>query len=173
MDACSSFNTKGEVDILCLVLSGIKNNSKIGISTKLIILLNKGDNIDSDIVLGEMVKQSRDIISTSIYEHCPGLKYKITSASCEKMFVNQIIAKNFHNLNNVDIAIINKFGKGICGDIQWRKYNRHEKHLTIINMIKKSKNGNFWCSNRSKFADLVFILSKELSKDKSIFILNK
>jgi GTPase Era involved in 16S rRNA processing len=133
MDIGSALNTNDEVEILTLVLQGIKDNKAKNINTELISVLNKCDELDfsgaspkpEDPEEQEMVEQACAIIAVKIAEMDVGIELHTSCVSSEHAFIYRMCGDN--KVDSLDIKYINKIGKLECSQRDWKKLLDNDK----------------------------------------------
>jgi GTPase SAR1 family protein len=154
VDINSSFNTSGEVEILDLIITGIKTNElDFNRHTRLIIMYNKCDEIEEingrfvpdDVELKEMYEQGETVVAECMQRvfvpnglaqtvgrfarSFVGIKpNKVLSAcvSCEDAFIYRMV--EWGNFNALDIKHINKLGVIEHGKKQWKAMTKTESN---------------------------------------------
>jgi predicted GTPase len=139
IDVMSALNTSDEMDILELILRNIKENAKKGIYTRLIIIINKCD--DMGIVNGKAVPVDEEIrtMVTQVKtiaeaqrekmgleddgEYCVNVDY--VCASCEDAMIYRMFSRNRDV--NLDEKYLNKFGANEYGKSKWNRHTLEEK----------------------------------------------
>jgi GTP-binding protein EngB required for normal cell division len=139
LDIHSSFNTSDEVAILDLILEGIKKNKSNKIETKLMVLMNKCDNLEiheklepipKDVELQEMLDQARDIIWVRAKELEVDISdWQIACVSSEDSFVYRMIEAN--RFTELDIKYINRIGQLEFPARTWKKFSDAEKRKKV------------------------------------------
>ena len=134
VDVNSSINTSDEIDICNKLITGIKNNyDKYRINTKLIILLNKCDDMyignQGNLVLDEdrkyMYDQAKKIIDTRISSIYPEYKYDMITISSENAYIYRMIKKG--SFNDLDMKYMNKLGYNEYSKSEWNNFSENEK----------------------------------------------
>jgi predicted GTPase len=144
VDIYSALNTSDEVEILKLILNGIKiNNIKYNMNTQLIVLLNKCDELyfnetmnkyePIDDELKEMVVQATNIINHHKNEMFSDANINILCISCEDAYIYRMFSKNSDV--KLDVKYINKLGFNEVGKSSWSKFTELEKHEEIRKSI--------------------------------------
>jgi hypothetical protein len=143
VDINSALNTSDEIDILTLVLNGIKQNkSSFDVDTKLLVLINKCDALEeSDGVMipqdeeyREMYDQIQTILETKINEIYPSVDFATTCVSCEDGYIYRMYKRNPET--KLDIKYMNKFGSNECGKTIWNRKTEIEKQQEIVKLFK-------------------------------------
>lgn len=144
LDIYSSMNTSDEVDILKMIITNIKNNKlKYNMTTKLVVLLNKADDMSLDprtnkycldTELQEMFNQANGIISSTVKEIYRDLDYDILPISCEDAYVYRMYKRN-QNVK-LDEKHLNKFGANEYGKSKWNKMSYEEKQSKVPELFK-------------------------------------
>jgi GTP-binding protein EngB required for normal cell division len=139
LDIHSSLNTSDEVAILDLILEGIKKNKFNKIETKLMVLMNKCDNLEiheklepipEDVELQEMLDQARDIIWVRAKELGVDISdCQIACVSSEDSFVYRMIEAN--RFKDLDIKYINRIGQLEFPARTWKKFSDSEKRKKV------------------------------------------
>jgi GTP-binding protein EngB required for normal cell division len=145
VDVNSAMNTSDEVDILNLILEGIKKNNAQNLKTKLLIVINKCDALEitkannmeplpEDEELLEMYQQCRDIITVRSSEF--GMSEpNFACISCEDAFVYRMAqAKQFDTL---DAKYINRIGQLEFPAREWKKWDDATKKTKVKVLFKK------------------------------------
>ncbi len=142
----SGLNTSDEVEILEHVLNGIKRNKeKYDITTKLIVLVNKCDDMfieNGKVTMNEefqeMFEQVNKILKAKIDDICPDMNSKITRAipiSCEDAYIYRMYQKDVNI--KLDSRYVNKFGINEFGRTKWNKMEENDKHEQIKELMSK------------------------------------
>jgi predicted GTPase len=145
VDVFSALNTSDEIDILNLILNGIKKNKEMyGYNTNLIVLVNKcdelieqnGELIPQDEELQEMYEQIKTVIDIKIKNIMPNITKFIVCASCEDCYIYRMYKKNPEI--KLDIKYINKLGSNELGPKVWNKFGLSEnnKRKKIFELLK-------------------------------------
>ena len=144
VDVNSALNTSDEIDILNLIMDGIKtNDTEHGIKTQMILLINKCDDLekneDDDMIPQEeeykvMYDQIQTILSTKLREHELNADVHSTCMSCEDGYIYRMYKRNPDTL--MDIKYLNKFGANEYGKKIWNKYSEKEKKVKVSNIFK-------------------------------------
>jgi small GTP-binding protein len=136
IDINSSMNTSDEKDILEMILNNCKKNKGNGITSKLIIIINKCDNmfLENDKLImdneyNEMFEQAEKMISQKVGEIIPSLEYNIIPLSSEDSYLYRMFNRNPEA--DLDVKYINKFGDNEFGKKVWNRYNISEKREKI------------------------------------------
>jgi GTPase SAR1 family protein len=141
IDINTSFDTPNELDILDFVLKNIKDNENSGIDTKLIVLLNKCD--DMSIVKNElkldneltgMLNQAVSVIDEHVKRIHPELNYDIIKISCEYSCIYRICQKNKDM--TLPQKYFNKLGNNEVGKANWNAMNENEQIEKIHEIIQ-------------------------------------
>ena len=145
IDINSALNTSDEIDILSLILNGIKQNKlTFNIDTKLLVLINKcddlkkddaGDMIPQDEEYYEMYNQILAILTMKCDEIYPDIDVSITCVSCEDAYIYRMLKKNLET--TLDIKYINKFGSNEYGKTKWNKLDEMEKQKLVVTLFKE------------------------------------
>lgn len=144
IDINSAINTSDEVDILVSIIKNIKKNKEsYNIDTKLIILMNKCDEMYLDngkLLLGEeyaeMFNQAKKIIDDNIKNIYPGLIFSMIRLSSEDAYVYRMYKVN--PKAKLDMKYINKFGYNEYGKTRWNKLSEKRKTEKIAKIIKET-----------------------------------
>lgn len=178
VDVYSSLNTSDEIDILKLILNGMKNNKEqYGVDSKLIILLNKCDELEydrttkkyipSDVELQGMVDQVKKIVTTLINELYTDALVDIMCVSCEDAYIYRMYSRD--PATELDAKYLNKFGANEYGKTRWNKLTDSKKKYQIKKLFKE-----FDYDDRIKhcgFAHFKKSLASYLTKDKQYDII--
>jgi len=181
IDIKSALNTTDEADILNLVLEEINNNNKeYDIQTKLIILVNKCDNMDyksNEIIIdtesveyAELYRQVENVIQTrNKYD----IEYKLFPISCENAFIHNLLCNAPNKLTETQM---NKIGIDYFGKIYWNKLNEDNKRKRLIEFTKDKNNSEivintFKNTGFEQFKN--YFNSLFLKKKAYVYILNK
>jgi hypothetical protein len=146
VDIYSSLNTSDETDILKIILNGMKDNKlKYNLDCKLIILLNKCDELDcdettkqcvpSDEELQGMVKQVNKIVSTCKKEIYENAMIDIMCVSCEDAYIYRMYSRD--PTTSLDAKYLNKFGANEYGKTRWNKLPEVKKKSQIKKLFKE------------------------------------
>ena len=139
IDVNSAINTTDELDICNLLIENIKNNNNNHtINTKLVVLLNKCDNMyisDGEFILDkdiqEMYNQAKRMIDTSIQKIYPECKYDIIPISSENSYIYRMIQKE--DINILEEKYLNKLGYREFARKDWNRMTTEQK----INNLKQ------------------------------------
>ena len=123
IDIFSSLNTSDEIDILKLILHAMKSNKEqYNLDCKLIILLNKCDELEKDNITQEylpsdtellgMVKQVKNIVETNKKEIYSGAIIDIICVSCEDAYIYRMYSRNHDT--KLDIKGVRKNKSIVC-----------------------------------------------------------
>jgi len=144
LDINSAMNTSDENDILRMIITNIKNNKlKYNVDTKLVVLLNKCDDMSLNIhtnkycldeELLEMYEQANTIIGTTVKEIYNGFKYDILPISCEDSYVYRMYKRN-PNVK-LDEKHLNKFGANEYGKSKWNVMSYEDKQSRVAELFK-------------------------------------
>jgi GTPase SAR1 family protein len=139
VDIMSSMNTSDEIDILKLILNGIKINQKYGIKNELLIIVNKCDEMTDKLVMDEEYEELFDQVKTitkMCVEEYEDINYQVIPMSCEDSYIYRMFNKN----PNVELNMkyINKFGYNEFGKSKWNVLSNEVKHAKIKDMLKES-----------------------------------
>jgi predicted GTPase len=145
LDINSALNTADEINILELILNNIKkNNNEYSVDTKLIVLLNKCDEIevdDSDNLkpidpeIDEMYEQAIQIVETTVDTIYPCVDYEIMPISCEDSYIYRSFKRNPDA--KLDIKYVNKFGSNEYGKTRWNRLKEQQKQNKIKELFEK------------------------------------
>jgi hypothetical protein len=150
VDINTAMNTSDEVAILDLIILGINDNKTKNINSKLLILINKCDDLKinngiptpEDDELNDMYNQCCDIINA----RCKALDFKdkpiFTCISCEDAFIYRMIAADIENNNHInfdklDQKYINRIGQLEFSVREWKKFNDSEKREKLLKILTK------------------------------------
>jgi GTPase Era involved in 16S rRNA processing len=171
IDINSAFNTSDETDILKLILTNMKKNFETyGITNKLIILLNKCDDMEfigksnktkplDDELIG-MVKQAENITNTMKEEIFDTALIELICISCEDAYIYRMYKRN--PKCELDSKYITKFGSNEYGKSRWNRLSEPQKRKKIVELFKKNDyKDNI---NLSGFGYFKKFLGKTLSK---------
>ncbi len=181
VDVNSAINTSDEIDICNSLIKNIKNNyDEFSITTKLIVLINKCDDMQCDennnMILDDeklyMFNQAKKIIDDQINnkEIYHDFKYEILPISCENAYIYRSFQKN----PNMNIAskYMNKLGHIECSRSEWNKMSAEEKKIKILE--KLDNNGIKDRINDTGFNKLKTVLQGFFKNKKEIeFLLNR
>lgn len=139
LDIHVALNRADDVKILELILNGIKQNKE----TKLVVLLNKCDEIEfkdgicipSDEEMREVADQAKNIINAHILKICGDIKYDIMPISSEDSYIYRIIHKH-GGVSKLEQKYIDKFGVNEIGKSTW-KCSSPEKKTALIQQKSK------------------------------------
>jgi GTPase Era involved in 16S rRNA processing len=172
IDINSAFNTSDETGILKLVLTNMKKNFETyGINNKLIILLNKCDDMEFigkskktkplDGELIGMVTQAENITNTLKEEIFDKAVVELICISCEDAYIYRMYKRN--PKCDMDAKYITKFGSNEYGKSRWNRLSEPQKKKKIIELFKKNDyKDNI---NLSGFGYFKQYLGKTLSKN--------
>jgi hypothetical protein len=150
IDIQSAFNTSDETDILKTTLECMKLNHDIGIETKLIILLNKCDDIEikNNVAvpvveeLCEMYDQAKKIVATYVKNHfpkCDDNKINILCVALEDSYIYRSVKKNGNQKDFIlDDKHLNKIGINEYNKSEWLRKTHEERKAIFNTKIKKT-----------------------------------
>jgi GTPase Era involved in 16S rRNA processing len=142
IDINSALNTSDEIDMLNMILNNCKeNNEKHGINNRMIVLLNKCDelyindkgHVCLDDEYAEMYEQAKTTISQKVAEIIPELDYKVLPISCEDSYIYRMYDRNPDF--NLDVKHVNKFGVNEFGKKPWNRFNEATKKEKIRSLM--------------------------------------
>lgn len=141
IDINSALNTSDEMDILNLIMTGINNNKeKYGIITKLLILVNKCDDMkienDNFIFSSNDIEEMYKQITTIIKCNLVNIEYEICPISCESAYIYRSY-KNHPDID-LDTKYMDKFGFNEYGKALWNKMTFEEKKSSICDFVISS-----------------------------------
>ena len=142
IDVNSAINTSDELDICQFLLKNMKNNNtKHNIDTKLVVLLNKCDNMyinDGEFILEpevqDMYNQAKRMIDTNIRDIYPQCRYNIVPISSENSYIYRMIQKE--DIKNLDEKYLNKLGYREFARKDWNRMTTEQK----INNLQQKLN---------------------------------
>ncbi len=170
VDVYDALNTSDEIDVLKMILTNTKlNKEKYDINTRLIIMLNKCDEMEiinnecipDDEELKEMVNQAKNIINTKKQEIYNNATIDILCVSCEDAYIYRMYSRDPNEV--LDVKYINKFGSNEYGKKRWNKLDEQQKKKEIVRLFK-----NFNYDDRIEqcgFKNFKAILNKILTKN--------
>lgn len=145
LDINSGLNTSDDVELLTIIINHIKTNkTKFDIDTKLIILLNKCDDLvidksnipsPNDEEMAEMVTQVKNIVTAKVREIYPGLTYTITCISFEDAYIYRMYKRDAKV--KLDDKYLTKFGSNEYGKARWAKQSLERKQQLISKLFQK------------------------------------
>jgi small GTP-binding protein len=174
IDVYSALNTSDELEILQFILKNIWNNQQTTISTELIVLINKCDDMEEnkngqwipeDPELCEMVNQIKIIIGREEKKLCPNANITTLCISCEDAYVYRMYQKNPDC--ELDIKHVNKFGLNEFGKRNWDRMLIKEKEDHITKFFS-NKNDVLNGVKYTGFLGLKKVLNKSLSVEKQL-----
>ena len=178
IDIFSSLNTSDEIEILEFLLNNMKKNkSDFDIENKLVILLNKCDELyvhkntilPVDDEIKEMVIQAETIVKNKVSDIFPECIYTISCISCEDAYIYRMYKRNPDI--NLDIKYITKFGSNEFGKNKWNRLSDAEKHSNIKNIFNTFNYEE--CIGLTGFKHFEKILSEFLTnQDQLNYLLN-
>ena len=147
----SALNTSDEIDILEMILRETKNNNDTyGINTKIMVLINKCDEMEfnkttketipQDEELLEMREQVINILNSKKNEIYPEADIYTQCISCEDTYMYRTLMRNPEQ--DLDIKYINKFGMNEYGRSRWMKLTDAKKKKKILSLFKKNSYKN-------------------------------
>ena len=144
LDINSALNTSDENDILKMIIENIlKNKNDYNVETKLVVLLNKCDDMSYDKdkqqycldeELQEMYNQAKNIIDTTAKELSCNFKYEILPISCEDSYVYRMYQRDPNA--TLDLKHLNKFGANEYGKSKWNVMSPNEKQARVSELFK-------------------------------------
>lgn len=144
LDIYSAMNTSDENDILRMILRNIKTNKhQYNIETKLIVLLNKCDDMSLnentqkyslDTELQEMYDQANNIIAATVREIYSEFTYDILPISCEDAYVYRMYEKNPNA--KLDEKHMNKFGANEYGKSKWNALSAQDRQTKVAKLFE-------------------------------------
>jgi predicted GTPase len=143
IDINSALNTSDEIDMLNMILKNCKENKdKYGIDNKMIVLLNKCDelylNDEGALCLDdeytEMYEQAKTMINQKVDEIIPELGYKVLPVSCEDSYIYRMYDRNPDF--DLDVKHVNKFGVNEFGKKPWNRFNEATKKQKIRTLMQ-------------------------------------
>jgi GTPase Era involved in 16S rRNA processing len=171
IDINSGLNTSDETDILKLILKNMKiNKEKYDIDNKLIILLNKCDDMECDKTgncepldeeLIDMKNQVDGIVTALKIDIYNEAETHILCISSEDAYIYRMYKKN--PKCELDTKYLNKFGANEFGKSRWNRLSEKKKKSEIIKLFKKYDYTE--SIKLSGFTGLKQILNKILSDD--------
>jgi predicted GTPase len=140
IDVNSAINTSDEIDICKNLITNIKKNyDEYGINTKLVVLINKCDDMwcNSNNVLelddekSQMFSQAQKIIDEQIRQIHPEYNYAMIPISSENAYIYRMFQQNkqiekFMSMN-IDNKYLNKLGCIEFTRVDWNKMTYEEK----------------------------------------------
>ena len=139
VDINSAINTSDEIDILNMLVINMASNHEKGIKTKLIVVINKCDDMDSNFILQDdelktMEQQLIKFILNKTREHKIESKHIIfVKMSGEDAFVYRSLKKDINAV--IDDKYKDKFGINEFGKKRWGKFNTEEKKTRLRNTL--------------------------------------
>jgi predicted GTPase len=173
VDIYSSLNSSDEMDILKLILTGMKNNSeKYNISNKLIVLLNKCDDMELnensstpklvDPELEDMKSQVETVIEATKKEIFPDADISVACISCEDAYVYRMVKRNSYE--TLDKKYRNKLGANEFGKSKWNRMSTVKQNEKIADLFKEIDYDIAF--RQSGFLQFEQILKKSLIEEK-------
>ena len=143
IDVNSAINTSDERDICTKLVHNIKQNyDNHGIVTKLIILLNKCDEmsfVNGQLVLDNDIKimsdQARGIINEIMTEFKYTVEFDLVPISSHNTYIYRKLQTD--QLDSLETPFLNKLGYNEYPRIQWNSFTDDEKVSKIKNMFNK------------------------------------
>jgi hypothetical protein len=161
IDVNSALNTSDEIDICNFLLEKIKHN-KINhtIDTKLIVLLNKCDNIridDGKLILDreiqDMYIQAKRMIDTSIAKIYPSFKYVMIPFSAEKTYIYRMTRDN--DVSTLDEKYINILGQYEFSNREWQSMSYDTKISNLrYNLVNNDFNNELEKTGFNRFRNI-------------------
>lgn len=143
IDVASSINTSDEMKILRTIISNIKKNHADKKNTKLIVLVNKCDEMtfESGVPklgeeLEEMFKQAQTIIRQTVNEIYPKFQYDIIPIASEDAYIYRTLKQD--PTAKLDDKHINKFGYNEFGKSRWTKMRDSVKEKAIRDILERA-----------------------------------
>lgn len=141
IDAFSAINTLDEAIICNTIIQNIKmNNDTYGIKTKLLVLMNKCDDmyqLELDDEKLYMFNQAKKIIDDRIKSIYPEFKYDIMPISSENAYIYRLCQKN--QLEHIGAKYLNKLGYNEYSRAEWNTMTQNEKIQKIKNKLTPSE----------------------------------
>jgi predicted GTPase len=186
IDVNSAINTSDEIDICNFILEKIKYNKiEHTIDTKLIVLLNKCDNMivsDGKFMLEpelqDMYNQAKRMIDTSIENIYPNYEYEIIPFSSEKTYIYRMIQER--DIEYLDEKYLNKLGQDEFSNREWKsmtpdvKISSLQQKLSDCNFETELENTGFnrfrdvfqnYLNNNGEYLFLLDILKSKMIND--------
>ena len=170
VDINSSVNTSDEIDILDFLLLNIKENkSKYQINTKLIILLNKCDDMNINPLTNELIldgdhkdmyDQAKKIIDNKIVKNYPEFKYDMIPISSINAYIYRMIQNG--KLHEIDETHMNILGTTEYSKIEWKGFSDKEKKEKI--KIKLNPHELNLRINNTGFTDIKSCIQKHIDQ---------
>lgn len=144
VDINSALNTKDEVEILDMILEGIKTNKvNYNIDTSLIIIANKCDDmflndekqLSLDEEMEDMFNQIKKITENKMNDKKLDVDVDYVRLSAEDAFIYRVYGDN--PKADMDMKYINKLGWNEFGKSGWNKKTEKEKRDKMIDLFKK------------------------------------
>jgi|SaaInlStandDraft_7_1057024.scaffolds.fasta_scaffold10478_3 predicted GTPase len=143
LDVNHALNTSDEGHILEMILNNIKQNKeKYNIKNKLMILLNKCDEMflkNNKLIMDdehmEMLEQVQITLKQKVAEIHPETDYKIIPFSAEDSYIYRMYDRNPEA--DLDVKHVNKFGLNEFGKRLWNYLTDDEKKSKIKQIIKQ------------------------------------
>ena len=153
IDVITALNTSDEMDIMKLIVDSINNNNRLyNITTKLLIVVNKCDDIielidcengpkfASDDNTG-LYEQIQDILKSNIKD----IPYDICPISCESLYIYRMLKNNPDH--NIEVKYLDKFGHGEYGKQQWNNLQPNEKKQHIHKFTQSDEYNKRICTS--------------------------
>lgn len=144
-DINSGINTSDEIDILESVINGIKfNKEKYNTNTKLMVLLNKCDDMEKNDIghlvpsndeLIEMIDQVEELIKKKITTLNFDVEYSILPISCEDAYIYRMLKRN--HKAELDPKHLTRFGTNEYGK-KWVALCKNKKNMNDISELIKN-----------------------------------
>jgi len=170
IDVHSAINTSDEMNIARFIMEHIGENSKIGIDTKLIVLVNKCDDMtvdeDDELVLNEehqeMFDQVKSIMNQIAKDIHPKCDFYIHPLASEDAYIYRALKQD--PSTKLDPKHFNKFGYNEFGKSRWTRMSQRLKEKEIAKIIKNA--GNYDSALRtSGFTEFMCTMSHFLDID--------
>jgi predicted GTPase len=149
LDIKNALNTSDEMEMLKTILNHMKTNKNVyDINTKLVVLLNKCDEIEirngkpepQDEEICEMLQQAECVIKTQVNEIHATANVHITCVAMEDAYIYRSLHSDPTRM--LDVKCIDKLGINECGKRQWAKKKPGEKHTSVVKIIDDLKRNN-------------------------------
>lgn len=178
LDIQNAMNTSDDIAILNLILSGIAANKAAGTDTRLIILLNKCDEmkqapgrenaresrmIPVDEELHEMFDQVFNIVREKTKEHGITL-WKIICISAEDAYIYRMLGRDPECI--LDDKYIAKLGHNEYGKSKWKRLSARQQREKIKSFFSKGNGADYKSSIKfSGFDEFKYHLRTILTGD--------
>jgi len=136
IDVTSAINRSDEMEIFNQIIGNIRTNRDRGIETKLIVLINKCDDMylrNGSFVLGsdvnEMFDQAKKLIDSQIQSIYPHMSYQMIPISCENAYIYRMYSHNPEVM--LDIKYLDKLGYNEFGKTKWNQMEEKEKREMV------------------------------------------